>query len=141
MPYRYYATVDTVLLNPWLIDIVHARQKEIYVIFSEETAVGRSNDLFFGRSVYERFFRQTSKIISKNKNEEEVEEGEEGEDGNGNGNGNGKINLISIERTIFNFLLNGRKLNKYIKDRDLFFKDSRNRFISLYYNKIGKNYK
>ncbi|ORX41515.1 hypothetical protein BCR36DRAFT_416725 [Piromyces finnis] len=40
-PKRYYLYVDTVLLNPWLVETIHARGKEVYVLFSEETKVGR----------------------------------------------------------------------------------------------------
>lgn len=40
-PNKYYVYVDTVLLNPWLIDIIHARGKEVSILFSEEAIVGR----------------------------------------------------------------------------------------------------
>ncbi|OUM57845.1 hypothetical protein PIROE2DRAFT_64779 [Piromyces sp. E2] len=40
-PSRYYLYVDTVLLNPWLVETIHARGKEAHILFSEEATVGR----------------------------------------------------------------------------------------------------
>lgn len=47
-------------------------------------------------------------------------------------------NLMKFERKVLRLGLNDKKLNKYDRDRDLFFTDSRNRFISIYYRSIGK---
>ena len=45
-----------------------------------------------------------------------------------------------IERAVFGLFLRDRKKNKYIGNREMFFKDSKNKFILHYYNLFGSKF-